>query len=394
MDWITTFMSLTANTLSPEPFRLWSGLATLSAALERRIFTRTKGVLPARPNLYICLAGASGSGKSEAINLARSLLTNVKGLHMAPANTSAAAFYDVLKRSARITSANGATAPQIFHSLTICCREWGTFFPHYEGSFLSDLSDLYDNPPTWESERRTSTTVNIDAPTINVLIGVTPKTLGEFLPEMAWGQGFCSRMIFIHGFKGGPTEGDDMFKANVALNTTVLRSRLGEIFDLSGEVEWSERARKELNAWWHSGCPPLPQHGRLVEYNTRRPIHILKLAMVSAVSAGRDLFVDLEDFERAQSWLLEAEDTMPDVFRAMSTKSDHQVLKELHYHMYAAYGKVSVKDRKPIPESDIYKFLSEKVESHRIKNMIETAEKLDYIKRALYPGEWIPNPLV
>jgi hypothetical protein len=100
LDWIEQFLSLTATIPSPEHFRLWAAITTLAAALERRIFTRTRATRPAFPNLYVTLAGESGSGKTEAINVCRDLWAGLEPqFHISPDNLTNAAFYDALRAS-------------------------------------------------------------------------------------------------------------------------------------------------------------------------------------------------------------------------------------------------------------------------------------------------------
>lgn len=40
-DWITDFVASTETMRSPDSFRLWGGIATIAAVLERRVWTET-----------------------------------------------------------------------------------------------------------------------------------------------------------------------------------------------------------------------------------------------------------------------------------------------------------------------------------------------------------------
>ena len=115
--------------------------------------------------------------------------------------------------------------------------------------------------------------------------------------------------------------------------------------------------------------------------------------MISSASRSGDLHVTVDDFERARDWMLTIEQTMPDVFRAMGQRSDTQVLSDLHFHLYRIWSSVALDKRKPIPESVIYDFLQSRVPSEKITRLVEVAERAGYIRKAMYPGEWIPNTL-
>ena len=171
-----------------------------------------------------------------------------------------------------------------------------------------------------------------------------------------------------------------------------LSAKLGEIFTYKGEFQWTQNAIDEINAWNRAGCPPTPEHSKLRHYNGRRALHTIKLAMISSASRGTgELVVTVDDFERAKDWLIEAEQTMPDIFRAMGQKSDSQVIADMHFHIYRIWSSVSLDKRKPINVQVIYEFLHSRVPSDKIARLIDVAEKTGYIKKGPYPDEYIPQ---
>ena len=309
---------------------------------------------------------------------------------MAPDDVTTASFYDALAACVR-SSMNG-TGMTIFTAMTVFAPELGNFLPKYDTGFLANLSHIYDNPAHFSSERRTSTSVHIDKPTVNILGAVTPDYLGDLLPDIAWGQGFTSRMIFIYDFLDMGTD-VDIFAPLPDSDTAALKRRLTEFFALNGEFIWSEPARKEINAWANAKMPPVPTHSRLKQYNTRRMIHVLKLSMISAVSRSAELYVTLNDFERALEWLLDAETVMPDVFRAMGQKSDGQLIEDLHFHIYSIHASSARDGRKPIPGSTVWNFLRDRIESHRIKGIIELAVNTGALVKDKYDDAYTPRPL-
>jgi hypothetical protein len=346
----------------------------------------------------VCLTGISGSGKTEAINIARVLWAQLDKFFLAPDNLTPAAFYDALFGSLKVQISNGSSngsggVPDMCSPMTVCNRELGVLFPAYDRGWLSDLSDLWDNQDFWKSARRQSTTVEIDRPTLNILSGVTPKYLGDVMPEIAWGQGFAARMLYIYGHRDiNSVKGIDVLKPLNKTDLTVLENMLKSIYLLEGEYNWTPAAHDEINAWYEAGLPPIPQHTRLTEYRTRRLQHAMKLSMISAASAGHGLDVQLEDFERAVSWLTNAEVQMPNVFRSMSAKSDSQTINDLHYYLWTKYASVKREDRKPVGTNELHVWLYDRVESHRIQSIINTAERIGAIKRGLLPDEWEPQP--
>ena len=79
----------------------------------------------------------------------------------------------------------------------------------------------------------------------------------------------------------------------------------------------------------------------------------MKLAMISSVSAGNFPHVTLRYFIRGRQWLLDAEKSMPDVFRSMTAKNDMQLIQDTHYHLYVRYSKIGRDSRKSLTEQTL-----------------------------------------
>lgn len=387
-DFIEAYLATTKGMPSPRIFRLWAAISCLAGALERRVWTTTMAG-HTYPNIWCTLTGSPGSGKSIALIPVRELWSHTKGLHLGPANVTPPRFIDCLEEALRMVDF-GDALPHMYCALSLCCREFGSFFPKYDLGFLSDMSDLYDNPPKYDLLRREAKSTIVENPTVNIITAATPGYLGELLPEAAWKQGFTSRMIFIYG--NSERAYNNFFAAPKSLETSGLYTRLNDLFQACGEVLWQEDAQEEFIKWFSTGAEPCPTHGRLQEYNSRRDIHIIKLSMLSAASAGHELLVTLKDIQRAKTWLLEAEERMPDIFRSMVQKSDNQVLEDMHYTLYGIYISQPVNSRKPLKEEEVWNYLKIHVESSKIKPLIELAEKSGLLQRASFPNEWIPAP--
>lgn len=387
-DWIDDFIKYTDKIHSPKRFRLWSGITAVSGILERKVWT--EGINgPLYPNLFTILVGPPASGKTTAINKVRELWARVRGMHLSPDNVTQEAMVDALARSLR-TIINGAESAYTFSAMSVPCSEFGVFFPAYDPAFLSLLNYLYDDPPAYREERRTMGKTEIIRPHLVILAGTQPDYLGTFLPDVAWGMGFTSRLTMIYS---PATAVAELIGSVAASDPTELATSLSQIFNLKGEYQWTEAARLELNAWNNANCPPTPTHNKLSHYNGRRGINAIKLAMISAASRTQSLRVTLEDFERAQEWLIEAETVMPDIFRAMVQRSDAQLIRDLHHEIYQKWASVAVDKRQPVLTKDLYQFLHDRCPSERVHKIIEVAEKSGYIKQGKYPGEWIPRPL-
>ena len=154
-----------------------------------------------------------------------------------------------------------------------------------------------------------------------------------------------------------------------------------------GRCVFTQDAQVELVRWYRAGLDPAPEHSKLMHYNGRRLLNILKLSMIAAVSRSCALEITLHDLTRARDWLLHAEELMPDVFREMTQKSDAQVIQELHFFLWRLW----VKEKKGIHESRLIHFLHNRVPSEKILRVIEMAERSNIISRAAGTSTYVPR---
>src|SRR5215471_4394482 len=88
-SWIEVFLDFTEDKKSPSIFKKWAAIAAIAAAMERRIWIRTKTDI-VYANLYIFLVGPPATGKTVAMRLSSKLLRGTEGLHVAPTSVSGA----------------------------------------------------------------------------------------------------------------------------------------------------------------------------------------------------------------------------------------------------------------------------------------------------------------
>lgn len=373
-------MAYTDGMPSPPLFRKWAGIAAIAGALERRVWTLSahKRIYP---NLYTLLVAPPGVGK-EIIQEIKELWHDARKFKVAPDSVSKASLIDALREALTIIP----KSLDEYHSLLVASNEFGVLVPAYDLDFLSVLNRVYDNPSTHSEKRRSvnkGEDLIITNPQLNIIAGTQPGYLSSLLPAEAWSMGTTSRLIMI--YHSEPTRVDlfpeaDVISSRKALRTPVVKG-LASLFNFGGEFQWAEPARAALLAWYNAGMPPVPSHSKLTYYNSRRILHIIKLSMVAAASRSVDfmngLELLLEDFQTAQDWLLEAEVYMPDIFRAMSQKSDYDVMREAHVFIRQQYNT----SKKALHATMIQHFLAQKVPSEKVLRVMDLMEKSSMIVR-------------
>lgn len=322
---------------------------------------------PIYPNIYVFIVGHPGVGKSRTIYEGRMLYNTIHEPKLGPISMTSAAMMDRLVRSKRQYPATGPDGALMdYNTMYICADEMGAFISKYDKEMTDNLSSLYD-VQQYDQERRTGEVrIKIKKPQINLICGTTPQNLLDTMPENAWGQGFSSRVIMV--FSDERIKGDD-FAENTSADYTDLEYELGIISNLTGQFTITESYRKAVNNWEDLGFPPVPNHPKLLHYNSRRKVHLYRLSMISAVDRGNVLVIDVSDFNRAMGWLLEAESTMPDIFKAGATNADGAAMDEITNF-------IMINDKGlGISEQAITHFARNRVPLHSILRVIEILEQ-------------------
>jgi len=315
-------------------------------------------------------------GKSQAISRAGDFWLGVNTLHVAPDSVTRASLVDALDAAQTKAILPDGTFLQ-FHALTVPASEFGVLVPAHDLEFLNTLNHIYDCPRNYRENRRSRTKqVEIAYPMLNILGGSQPAYLASLLPEQAWGMGFTSRLIMVYSGEVGEVNLFNVAPPNDKLQKD-MSTDLTTMTSIYGAFSWEPAAQDMIVAWAAKGFPPVPIHSRLQNYNTRRVLHVMKLCMISAISRGNDLTITLQDAQRSQDWLLSAEERMPDIFREMAGTSDKAVIDDLHDFCWRLYAR----NKKPIHESSIIRFLSGKVPSDKVMRVLDLAERSHILQK-------------
>lgn len=402
-DFIDAFMTYTEQDITTRLHRQWSAISTIAGALERRVWVRA-GKRITFPNLYTILVAPPGTGKyiieyvSALWNDTREISNLDKpAFRTAPHSVSRASLIDDLNKSQKTFLPPQGTIIT-FHSLLVAAEEFEVLMPSYDPLFIGTLNRIWNNPSYHKETRRhgpaDSREINMPFPQLNILAGATPAYFAAHFPEEAWNTGLIRRTILV--FSATPQQ-KDFFSPDETSEEDFsdLLHRLSTLSNLYGEASWSIEAFNKIRTWHNlgtnnNGGPPVPTHSKLQYYNTTRTQTLIKLSLISGVSRLGFPKIEESDVTRAMDWLFEVEALMPDIFRAMAGRSDHQILEELHYWIYSQF--ISNK-QKPVHATRIRYFLSQKVPSEKVENLLKLATATNVIARlAGHDDLFVPRP--
>lgn len=368
ISWIDRFLEGTKHLPSPRIYRLWAGISAVSGALERRVWSSIYE-LQLFANTYIVLVGPPGGGKSLAVKEVEALWRELPDTHVAPTSVSKASLADALFEAKRQIIRLQDTPPTTveYNALLICASELGLFMPNYESEFIMAMIAFYDGDYYDERKRTGTIKVKIPRPHLQLLSATTPQFLGKYFAEGTWDQGFNSRTIYAYSGESFAT--DPFAKREILGDRESLLDGLKKIVEtMYGEMTWSREAKIAHQAWLVADEPPKPTHTRLQYYLTRRKTHIIKLAMIAAASRF-SMTITQDDYATAMGWLLEVEEHMPDIFKAMTVGSDAIAMDDAFGFLFTEYMKGGGKT--PVMEHRIVNFLKERLPAHSVMRSIE-----------------------
>jgi len=304
-DWLSGYLLYTENSEPPLSYHTWCGLAMIAGALQRKVHLRW-GFEKIHPNLFIVLVGPSGKArKGVALGIAKSMLSQVPGLSIAPEASTREAVISSMKRA--ITNYQDPSNGTIkFHcSLTAFSEELSVFLGQNDIKFLANLTDWYDSKDKWAYETVGRGRDSLEGLCFNLLGATAPEWLQSMLPQEAVGGGFTSRIIFVVEDKKGKT----VAKHNLTIAETDLEGALTRdlerINQLAGSFQFSPAGEAAYVGWYEEqdrllakGEHPI-EDPRFAGYCERRATHLRKVMMLMSVSRGDDLILNEQDFERA-----------------------------------------------------------------------------------------------
>ncbi len=317
-NWLDGFLDYTKRVESPKSLRLWTGISTIAAVLQRKCAI-TYGEETWFPNLYVVLiAPAAQVRKSTITNRAKELLLLVAETNISPNAVTRQRLIRLMKNSkveAFDPITGGECVPQC--PMTVFSGEFTVFLGYQDREFMTMLADWYDCDTNWSYETKHpvagSNVDNIHNIWMNLFGATTPQLLKSAIPPEFISGGLASRTIFIYEEKGVLVKGN--IPRNLKLRQLLVND-LQRIKLLKGMYKTTEDFDKEWESFREDSHNNSPFKGNPMfdAYVSRRAAHIAKLSVILHASYSDTILVDGEDIRKAITILREAEKNMHRVF--------------------------------------------------------------------------------
>jgi len=366
---INNYLDYTSNSASPESYNSWVFLSMVSSIIGKKSFIRCN-YFNVYPNLYVILASQPGVGKkSTAMRVGRNIVNDAK-LEVKYSNdsqTPQALMLEMEKAFKVIQTPTGAMYGS--SPLTVLASELVSLL--FSGPVMVDfLTDIYDSDRKFEYKTKNMGTVTIKNPCLNILAGVTTDSLNARVIRDATAGGFMSRSIVIYDNNTRPSSAFDMPSAAQLTARQKVVDRFAQIGDVYGEMAFTKDAIKLYQLYEQREDLALQSNQMNIEFRSRKPIHVLKVAMLLAAS-NLTTQINEEHLTHAMTMLERVEDNMK--FIHMSSGSHKNA--EIHSRIILALGKVT-----SIDYADILSHFMSSTDEETFEKSVSTLVNVGWIK--------------
>lgn len=296
-DWLKGLAEYVEDSEAPRLYFLWSGIITLAATLQRRVWI-PYGLEEIFPNLYVMLVANPGERKAAPISIAKKLLESAE-IPVAVDSTSKRALTKELAEIYKVNTYLWEGLPRGMASVAIMSKELSSLLAIDPKGMIEALTDLYDSHEEWKYKTSGEGHDYLYNVCICSFAATTPTWLMNNLPEEAIGGGYTSRNVIVTGgerYKTVPFPKEpsaELFK-KLQHDLLIIRS-------LAGEFKLTPGARSCFESWYRD-IPELARKindVRVAGYLNRMHVIGLKVAMALHVSYDNDLVINENDMSRA-----------------------------------------------------------------------------------------------
>jgi len=309
----------------PPLFHLWSALSVLAAACADRVYFEKFAGKKMRPNLYVILIGPSGLGKGEAIDFAMEFVPKEKyerQINPWRGKVTGAAFADALGKGRKDENGDTNFDPDDTPVAYLITPELSMSLGEGKiaDDFVKRMTELYTGGKyEYNEATRTHGETKFLAPVLNWLAGSTEDWLHESVSRSAIKSGFFGRAvpIMVSNYDLANRITNPSYPDDRAAAMEWLHNRVEEITTLEGRFRLTNQASDVRDAWYQHR--PVPADNDMLPSWVREDDLALKIAMLLALSAGRDdLVISSATFTRAITLAQQAHHAVPALISSAS----------------------------------------------------------------------------
>lgn len=339
--WYEVFVECTdKHCETPSDFLLWSAFSVISGVMKNHVRLKYS-IYDIKPNMHIILTAPPGIGKGTAIKFAYKMVKDAKPWVLVNTLSDRLTAPKIIQEIA-----DGWTGPPQFstngaallggkdHTVTIVSEELRT---------LVSASDwmLEFLCQAWDQDEYEYKTKNMGSSHVKgMCVSLIGATVPDFLRSMndngnalSYG-GYASRCLFIYVDKlqkqipFPPPIEDDPY--SMGLKQKLIED-LKHISSLRGDFKISTDARILFENKYIMFQPTFADSESMANFKNRMKVHVLKLAMILAVSERDDLVIHKIHMDRAIQLVQMVFNRLDKIFRGVGNSQYADPIARLQY---------------------------------------------------------------
>jgi hypothetical protein len=369
----------------PEKYHVWGILSVIASVVGKR----TKLLLSAEhdaesyievsPNLYCCLVGPQGDGKTTAMRIAKQTLSAVAPqLPMASSVMSREQIVKFLSAEEQLRSYK--THDGIIEEVrpfSMFINEFNNFISFNPVGMVQFLTDIYDEK-VFDSSTIARGVESIVNPCVNVLACVVPEWLRSELKSSVISGGFCRRMIFVYNTAERPLIPFPTIDQESKDARGRVLVRLHDLYKAElRPFRWGPGAREFYAKWYMQ--PRKSDDPIMSGYLRSKHIQLLKVAMLVSLSQSNDCVLMPADIEVALAMLDTIETNMSQLSQGIGASKLAFPMTRIVEFIEAGGGAV--------PEKKLLLFMGRDIEPRQVEEVLKHLITTDQIVK----GEWTQN---
>lgn len=324
-NFLDAYIAWSADNFVPEQFNIWSGIAAVAGALERKVWLQWSETFSYYPNLFVLLVSLPGIGKSTALNKAVGLLKELQAregqLNMLPNQVTEAKFIEMMGHSSSFDIAGKI----YFQSAGFywASEASNSFKPVY-GDLIPCFTDFYDCPPYWKKATKKDNETGLENVALSLLAGSTFDYLAKLVTDENIMGGFASRLIYVvHREKLIRRQKFQLGGMNEAAFAKRIDYRDALMQDLSAihKMKGPFAATPEFEAEWEKWYPEFEEKRQSIESEkmqsllVRTNTNVLKVSMILSACESDERILKLHHWKKALELVETNSKDLPVIFQ-------------------------------------------------------------------------------
>lgn len=367
---LRNYVEYTRNLESPFTYHLYCGLLGVGAIVNRQVYIDMGGYFKIYPALGIMLLGPSGVKKNTAGDLIVGLIQEAELVKVYQEKITPEGLVEAMKGESNAVGLVYAPEMSVFLGKQ-----------RYMEGIIPLLTRFMDCPSSWSSGtimRGNSVLRNIG---ISCLFGSTPDWFIKNTPPDTFGGGFIARYLLVVQYGTArifpiPIPVPESSRGRLVEELATIHKLEGRL-DFQPSVYFRNGTGKESGCyaeWYHQfkATPRTPEHELLATYLERKPIHVLRVAMVLHLATHGDLTLCQDCFERSLKLCNLTEKFLPvlmqQMFKTISGEEQELVLLAIR------------KAGGAITHSELVRKLQYKMKAGQAKEIIASLKEAEMVK--------------